>query len=81
MIATFSTRLDHAELDDCGQCFSSIASLHMFGHPRLVHRLVPNLDYQVWEHVLHFVIMKKEREFNDAVLVFLQKQHLLRNRS
>jgi hypothetical protein len=46
-----------------------------FGRPRLVHPLVPNLDYQA-----HFV-MKKPREFNDAVLVFLQKQHLLQNRS
>lgn len=50
-------------------------------YEQFVRRLVPNLDYQIWDHVSHFVMMEKPREFNDAVLAFLQNQHLLQNRS
>jgi sigma-B regulation protein RsbQ len=44
-------------------------------------RLVPNLDYQVWENVSHFLMMEKPREFNEAVAKFLEQNHLLPNRS
>jgi pimeloyl-ACP methyl ester carboxylesterase len=39
--------------------------------------IAPKLDYQVWENVSHFVMMEKPREFNAALLVFLEKNQLL----
>jgi pimeloyl-ACP methyl ester carboxylesterase len=39
--------------------------------------LVAKLDYQVWEDVSHFVMMEKPREFNAALLAFLEKNQLL----
>ena len=46
-----------------------------------VRGLIPKLDYQVWEDVSHFLMMDKPREFNAAVLKFLEQQKLLPNRS
>ena len=40
--------------------------------------LVPNLDYQMWEGVAHFLMMEKPKEFNAAVLAFLDKNDLLK---
>jgi pimeloyl-ACP methyl ester carboxylesterase len=37
-----------------------------------VRKLVPKLDYQVWENVSHFLMMEKPREFNAALLKFLE---------
>jgi sigma-B regulation protein RsbQ len=45
-----------------------------------VRKLIPKLDYQVWENVSHFVMMEKPREFNAALLKFLE-QNQLANRS
>jgi pimeloyl-ACP methyl ester carboxylesterase len=38
---------------------------------------VPKLDYQLWENVSHFLMMEKPREFNAAVLAFLEKNGLV----
>lgn len=39
--------------------------------------LVPNLEFQVWEGVGHFLMMEKPKEFNAAVVAFLDKNKLL----
>lgn len=41
--------------------------------------LAPKLDYQMWEGVSHFLMMEKPKEFNDAVISFLDKHRLLKN--
>jgi pimeloyl-ACP methyl ester carboxylesterase len=40
--------------------------------------LAPNLDFQMWEGVGHFIMMEKPKEFNEAVVVFLDKNKLLK---
>lgn len=50
-------------------------------YEQFVRGLVPKLDYQVWENVSHFLMMEKPREFNAALLLFLQQNQLLPNRS
>jgi sigma-B regulation protein RsbQ len=50
-------------------------------YEQFVRGLIPKLDYQVWENVSHFLMMEKPREFNAAVLKFLDQNHLLPNRS
>jgi pimeloyl-ACP methyl ester carboxylesterase len=42
------------------------------------HSLVPNLDYKLWEGVGHFLMMEKPKEFNAAVIAFLDKNKLLK---
>jgi pimeloyl-ACP methyl ester carboxylesterase len=43
--------------------------------------LAPKIDYQMWEGVHHFLLMEKPKEFNDAVLAFLNKNSLLKQAS
>ena len=50
-------------------------------YEQFVRKLIPKLDYQVWENVSHFLIMDKPREFNAAVLKFLEQNQLVPNRS
>jgi pimeloyl-ACP methyl ester carboxylesterase len=50
-------------------------------YEQFVRSLVAKVDYQLWENVSHFVMMEKAREFNAALLAFLQKNQLLPNRS
>lgn len=40
--------------------------------------IAPNLDFQMWEGVGHFIMMEKPKEFNAAVLSFLDKNKLLK---
>ena len=40
--------------------------------------IAPNLDYQMWDGVSHFLMMEKPKEFNAAVIAFLDKQRLLK---
>jgi pimeloyl-ACP methyl ester carboxylesterase len=40
--------------------------------------IAPNLDFQMWEGVGHFLMMEKPKQFNDAVIVFLDKNALLK---
>jgi pimeloyl-ACP methyl ester carboxylesterase len=46
-------------------------------YEQFVRRLIPKLDYQVWENVSHFLMMEKPREFNAAVLKFLEQNQLI----
>lgn len=44
-----------------------------------IFRLIaPNLDFQMWDGVGHFLMMEKPKQFNDAVLAFLDKNSLLK---
>jgi pimeloyl-ACP methyl ester carboxylesterase len=40
--------------------------------------LAPTMDFQMWEGVGHFVMMERPKEFNAAVLAFLDKNALLK---
>ena len=40
--------------------------------------LAPRLDFQMWEGVGHFLMMEKPKEFNEAVISFLNKNSLLK---
>ena len=40
--------------------------------------IAPNIDYQMWDGVSHFLMMEKPQEFNAAVIAFLDKQKLLK---
>jgi pimeloyl-ACP methyl ester carboxylesterase len=46
-------------------------------YERFVRELIPNLDYQVWEGVSHFLMIDQPEQFNAAVAAFLAKQQLL----
>ena len=50
-------------------------------YEQFVRALVPDLEYQIWENVSHFVMMEKPKEFNDALVAFLEKHKLLPKRS
>ncbi|MGH9932013.1 MAG: alpha/beta fold hydrolase [Pyrinomonadaceae bacterium] len=39
--------------------------------------LAPNMDFQMWPGVGHMIMMEKPKEFNEAVLAFLDKKTLL----
>lgn len=39
--------------------------------------IAPNLDFRLWDGVGHFVMMERPKEFNEAVLTFLDKNKLL----
>ena len=41
--------------------------------------IAPRLDFQMWDGVGHFIMMEKPKQFNEAVLAFLDKNKLLRN--
>ncbi len=41
--------------------------------------LAPDLEYQMWEGVTHFLMMEKPKEFNAAVIAFLDKKSLLKS--
>lgn len=40
--------------------------------------IAPNMDFQMWDGVGHFIMMEKPKEFNAAVLIFLDKNKLLK---
>ena len=42
--------------------------------------LAPNMDFRMWEGVGHFIMMEKPKEFNEAVLMFLDKNNLLKKK-
>jgi pimeloyl-ACP methyl ester carboxylesterase len=46
-------------------------------YEQFVRKLISKLDYQVWENVSHFLMMEKPREFNAALLKFLDQNKLL----
>jgi pimeloyl-ACP methyl ester carboxylesterase len=42
-----------------------------------VRALIPNLEYQVWEGVSHFLMIDRPNEFNSALAAFLTRHRLL----
>lgn len=40
--------------------------------------LAPDLELQWWDGVSHFLMMEKPKQFNDAVIAFLDKKNLLK---
>src|SRR5207253_6509316 len=42
--------------------------------------LAPNMEFQMWDGVGHFIMMEKPKECNAAVLQFLDKNKLLKDR-
>jgi len=46
-------------------------------YEQFVRQMIPKLDWQMWENVSHFLMMDKPREFNAAVLKFLEQNQLL----
>ena len=45
---------------------------------QFLRSLAPDLDYQMWDGVDHFLFMGKPKEFNAAVIAFLDKKNLLK---
>jgi pimeloyl-ACP methyl ester carboxylesterase len=45
---------------------------------QLYRGIAPNLEFQMWEGVGHFIMMEKPKEFNAVVLQFLDKNKLLK---
>jgi len=46
-------------------------------YEQFVRGIVPDLDYQVWENVSHFLMMEQPEKFNRTVETFVEKHHLL----
>lgn len=42
-------------------------------YEKYARSIIPNLDYQMWEDVSHFLMMEKPDEFNKALMAFLVK--------
>lgn len=42
--------------------------------------IAPKLDFQMWDGVGHFLMMEKPKQFNEAVIAFLNKNALLQKR-
>jgi pimeloyl-ACP methyl ester carboxylesterase len=45
-------------------------------YEQFVRGIVPDLDYQVWEGVSHFLMMEQPERFNAALTAFLEKHKL-----
>ena len=45
-------------------------------YEQFVRGIVPDLDYQVWEGVSHFLMQEKPDKFNAALIAFLEKHGL-----
>src|SRR6266550_5259315 len=41
--------------------------------------IAPQMDFHMWEGVGHFLMMEKPKQFNDAVITFLDKHSLLKS--
>ena len=46
-------------------------------YEQFVRGIVPDLDYQTWEGVSHFLMMEQPAKFNAALIAFLEKHQLL----
>ncbi len=46
-------------------------------YEQFVRGIVPDLDYQTWEGVSHFLMMEQPAKFNAALTAFLEKHKLL----
>jgi len=59
----------------------AIMAKNPFFGPDLEQRyrsIAPNMDFRLWEGVGHFVMMERPKEFNEAVVAFLDKNTLLK---
>jgi len=59
----------------------AIMAKNPFFGPDLEERyrgIAPNMDFRLWDGVGHFVMMERPKEFNEAVLGFLDKNTLLK---
>ncbi len=45
---------------------------------QFLHGLAPKLEFIMWDGVGHFLMMEKPKEFNEAVIAFLNKNALLK---
>ena len=45
---------------------------------QLYRSIAPQLDYQMWDGVGHFLMMERPKEFDEAVIAFLNKNALLK---
>ena len=45
-------------------------------YEQFVRGIVPDLDYQVWEKISHFLMMEQPERFNGALVAFLEKHKL-----
>ena len=45
---------------------------------QFLHSIAPDLSYQMWEGVSHFLFMDRPKEFNAAVITFLDQKKLLK---
>ena len=45
-------------------------------YEQFVRGIVPDLDYQVWENVSHFLMMEQPERFNSALIAFLEKSKI-----
>lgn len=45
---------------------------------QFLRSLAPDLEYQMWDGVSHFLFMDKPKEFNAAVIAFVDKKKLLK---
>ena len=57
----------------------AITAKNPFFGPDLEQRyrgIAPRLEFQMWDGVGHFIMMEKPKEFNEAVLAFLDKNKL-----
>jgi pimeloyl-ACP methyl ester carboxylesterase len=43
--------------------------------------IAPKLEFQMWDGVGHFLMMEKPKQFNEAVIAFLDKNALLKKRA
>jgi len=48
------------------------------GTEQFYKSIAPNLDFQMWEGVGHFLMMEKPKQFNEGVIAFLDKNALLK---
>ena len=59
----------------------AIMAKNPFFGPDLEQRfrvIAPNMDFRLWEGVGHFVMMERPKQFNEAVIDFLDKNKLLK---
>ncbi len=47
-------------------------------YEKSVRELVPEVEYQLWEGVSHFLMMDEPQKFNEAVTAFLKKNKLVK---
>ena len=47
-------------------------------YEQFVRGIVPDLDWQMWENVSHFLMMEQPERFNSALVSFLEKHDLTR---